>query len=84
MTEDEAKQRWCPFSRVASSTGQSGGMTAESFVPVNRSVGRGRAAEVLCLGSDCMAWRWIVEDTPDGRGIRTSTTEGYCGLAGRP
>lgn len=36
-----------------------------------------------CIASECMAWRWITENTPDGRGIQASKTEGYCGLAGK-
>lgn len=48
-----------------------------------------------CAGSNCMAWRWAVQkklvvdpsdDAPANEYYvsETSTTHGYCGLAGRP
>ena len=48
-----------------------------------------------CQGSRCMAWRWAVQkrmvvdpsdDAPANEYYvsETSTTHGYCGLAGRP
>lgn len=48
-----------------------------------------------CGGSRCMAWRWTVQkrlvvdpsdDAPANEYYvsETSTTHGYCGLAGRP
>jgi hypothetical protein len=55
MTEDEAKQRWCPFARY------------EAFkAGVNRSRDVPIPKPTLCLASDCMAWRW--EDRADGDG----------------
>lgn len=40
-----------------------------------------------CLGSSCMAWRWVRThiNNPDGGGmIPSDDTHGYCGLAGHP
>lgn len=43
-----------------------------------------------CIGSECMAWRWVethIKDPewPEGtRLIASSDTHGYCGLAGKP
>lgn len=78
MTEDEAKKRWCPFS-----------MTFGHGVSLNRiNFDAAQSPDVRkqtrCLGSGCMAWRWEIADTADGRGIEMSKTYGYCGLAGRP
>lgn len=40
----------------------------------------------LCIGSECMAWRWVETHISDGQGGLTpsSETHGYCGLAGLP
>ena len=40
-----------------------------------------------CLGSGCMAWRWVFThindpNNPSGDLIESSDTHGYCGLAG--
>jgi hypothetical protein len=88
MTEEEAKTKWCPFTR-------NGG-----------EAGCNRVASTECIGSACMAWRWIgdrsfidaikkhradtgsslveakeyVESHPE----LWATRNGYCGLAGKP
>lgn len=43
MTEDEAKTKWCPFAHLEGAG--------------NRHSDNSPA--VLCIGSDCMAWRWV-------------------------
>ncbi|TXN38750.1 hypothetical protein FV232_01065 [Methylobacterium sp. WL30] len=51
ITEDQARKKWCPFSRVAHSAGFVG---ATSF---NRIPGTPPSAECTgCIASDCMAW----------------------------
>ena len=75
MTQAEAKIKWCPFAVSRSVVLPSGGSVAAAL---------DNAVTPLCLGSDCMAWRWQTENTFDGRGIRVSATDGYCGLAGKP
>jgi hypothetical protein len=95
MTEDEAKQRWCPFARV--------GFPVQGGI--NRSVGQdGKEGPnwPTCMGSSCMAWRWRVAPTEAreaGReaiqikdrvhimefpAIEAVAGDGYCGLAGSP
>lgn len=41
-----------------------------------------------CLGSRCMAWRWVETYIKNPAGtsdlIRSGDTHGYCGLAGKP
>jgi hypothetical protein len=69
-----ANQQWCPFVRIPWDGG-----------PVNRP-GIGQASGGLtlidpamqfrCIGSQCMAWRWILDSS------QAPTTYGYCGLAG--
>lgn len=36
-----------------------------------------KIARGVCLGSACMAWRWIAEGS-------LNDERGYCGLAGKP
>lgn len=71
MTEKEAKEKWCPFSRLA-----------EDDAPrtvANRFVGEGATwGTTLCIAAECMAWRWVERMTNDE--IRT----GFCGPAGKP
>lgn len=77
MTEDEAKQRWCPFARCA---------TGEGRVSFNRPIGEMvPVTENLCIASDCAVW---VEDSPEhnpSRGMisETKKAQGHCGLAGK-
>lgn len=76
MTEEEAKTKWCPHARVLEGYAErtSANRTAE-----------GKPAG-LCIGSGCMAWRWVdgPEDVFMGDpklGGRLEKAEGYCGLA---
>jgi|HubBroStandDraft_1064217.scaffolds.fasta_scaffold778719_2 hypothetical protein len=91
VTEDDAKTKWCPFTRV----GEQASGAAE-----NRPDG-----SFNCIGSACMAWRWKddierrwTQDAPEGDGwqrveaiggvahwVRThKTPHGFCGIAGHP
>lgn len=82
MTEDEARQRWCPFVRM----------------PINRAISAEMTSTITCLASNCMAWRWtspphwrvkraegitvaVDKNTPDAYQTRGN---GYCGIAGKP
>jgi hypothetical protein len=76
MTEEQAKTKWCPFSRNFYNQG-----------PYNRTPwGIDKAS--MCIGSECMAWRWVKDpvtnlftygkELPDYEG-----EHGYCGLAGK-
>lgn len=50
MTEADALQRWCPYAHHSD-----GGSTSFEYgAPVIRL----GTAEVKCIGSHCMAWRW--------------------------
>ena len=66
---------WCPFARKFMGDTEIGAAAA------NRD-GRDQPHETSpCLGSDCMAWRWVMIDGPCGDDI-PSQKRGYCGLAG--
>lgn len=58
MTEDEAKKKWCPQSRMTVSDAD-GNIDPHSPV-LNRIEMKGKAAipsAAKCIGSDCMAFR---------------------------
>ena len=91
MTEDEARKKWCPFSRTGAFTDQ-GRLMA---VTVNRDPRDEIMEGCRCIASECMAWRWVMESvggiyfskyrrTPikDSLGHFENVPEGYCGLAG--
>lgn len=48
MTEEEAKTKWCPFTRAG---------TAQRLAPVNRDISADVDSLTRCIGSACMAWR---------------------------
>lgn len=68
MTEDEARQKWCPASHTL------GYVVGDP--PVVPDEGR-------CIASMCMAWRWS-KGAATAMDPPASTTDGYCGLAGVP
>ena len=49
VTEDEAKEKWCPFTRYI-------GTVDGSPKAISGDV-------TCCIASDCMAWRWGHKDT---------------------
>jgi hypothetical protein len=84
VTEEDAKEKWCPFARVIER--DCDGSTRAR----NRVVHLDAAGNVLkeitdtlagtrCIGSACMAWRWEKSEakavegyqTPDGQSITT-------------
>ena len=73
MTEAEAKQRWCPFAMTVTRTTSANRMFGGT---IDEKVEEAVREQTRCLGSECMAWRWVGEDD-DYQG-------GYCGLAGKP
>lgn len=87
MTEDEAKEKWCPFSRPVTVVGEDNHDKSPVIFMGNRvlvSIVGDDPQEAMfnenpdgsrCIGSRCMAWRWA-------RGF--NPTSGYCGLAGKP
>ena len=74
MTEEEAREKWCPFARV---------MMLAPAPDHNPAVNR-RDMNCHCIASGCMAWRW--GDLPrDGNRFQPVTPRvGYCGLASKP
>lgn len=74
MTEDEAREKWCPMVQVTS---------AQHMNDIEYGDNRGGGDENHnCIASDCMCWRWG-QRLEDGE-FCASDTYGYCGLAGKP
>jgi hypothetical protein len=89
MTEDEAKKKWCPFTRLLTVDKNTGEPVSGSAAGYNRMPFEFEQAvlpSAVCIGSQCMAWRWeraggarnAVEAALAGK----SKTDGHCGLAG--
>ena len=73
LTEDEARQRWCPMVRVE----------GNNRVHNTKSDGYENADNnYRCIGSSCMAWREY--EIAFAHGEIPKEHRGYCGLAGKP
>lgn len=76
MTEDEAKKKWCPFARAPWLNGDG----PYGVVAVNRQAtgvrpkNLGAPEEPKCLGSECMAWRWLLppKETEENKRMKHS------------
>jgi len=92
MTEDEAKERWCPMVRLMCD-----GPREQTLIgPFNRMALTEKPKETRlpeagrCIGSECMMWREITErdlhPSPELTiaFINENVIGGYCGLAGKP
>lgn len=88
MTEEQARQKWCPMFRLAGENDSAAYNVAE---------GNGKFEFARCIGSDCMMWQEIRQYPSDYKatirlypGGQESMTDnsislgGYCGLAGKP
>jgi hypothetical protein len=82
MTEQEAKEKWCPMIRF-----QIGPDNAawQGVAYTNRGEEMRPPESVRCIASECMMWRWsIVGATVNGVYDDNYPVEGYCGLGGKP
>ena len=68
MTEDEAKEKWCPMVRVTSIA------NIGVLLPKGRKPTSDGSYEDYCVASDCMMWRWVEH---------SGEMLGYCGLGGK-
>lgn len=83
-TEEEAKTKWCPHSRVqverkGYTPSPMGSVAGDNYAlaGVNRLLEAG-VRNALCLASGCMMWR------EDKRFGEPGKHPGFCGLAGQP
>ena len=65
----EVEAKWCPFTSVRN---------PPNTTAVNRDASGVPLAEAMCLGIDCMMWRWSGAELQQGTDRR-----GHCGLAGQ-
>lgn len=73
LTEKESGAHWCPFSRVAILRDDgSVEPNSTSYNRLDEDNGTLVPAGSFCIGSRCMAWRWIDSGTQ-----RWKTWEGY-------
>jgi hypothetical protein len=85
MTENEAKEKWCPFARQLDWASESPSVDIPAqmmFSAANRYLAPNNDFP-RCIGSDCMAWRWS-PGVSGGTSEAFSSVEGHCGLAGKP
>lgn len=64
LTEDEAREKWCPFVRGVTGEVEAEGRTRHSGAQpaYNRVIGEEQTAwpaAVCCIGSKCMSWRSV-------------------------
>lgn len=90
LTEEEAKAKWCPDARVMTLAKRSNG-DDESLVGLNRVQLADNAKDLnptsaRCLGSKCMAWRFLdpTRYGADGPLLDKDERRGYCGKVGAP
>lgn len=84
MTEDEAKQKWCPMVSLEN-------VTTRFHEKRDGQPGRSAVYAAHCIGSDCMMWRWDAITPEEKRQLREYGDDtgpllaipGYCGLGGK-
>ncbi len=81
-SEMEARKKWCPFARA-----WDGPVTPAIIASSNRGTYGEPHHQCLCLGSGCMAWRYVLTHienpkAPGGDLIPSHDSHGFCGLAG--
>lgn len=93
LTEEQAKLRWCPFSRVLLPVNQSGNRISTFHLEAVRKSGDTRdiahyeqqQADCRCIASHCMSWRWAgYREVPSATVQNQDEAHGFCGLAGKP
>ncbi len=81
MTEQEALTKWCPFARIFPAGDFWQSSNGRDMTVLQASLAEGDLGNLSrCLGSACMAWRWISKIASQDRPGKS----GYCGLAGKP
>lgn len=85
LTEEEAKTKWCPETRVHV-VPDMGGVYVNKPLSESNTYGYATEKSVMCIGSACMAWRWKLarEAANPIRTERSDYAHGYCGKAGKP
>jgi hypothetical protein len=93
LTEEEARKKWCPHTRVFA---RGGDFHDSGLTSANRTGKGAKIAGSCCIASECMSWRWGVQ-TDRGTAYAFASEQmarnacaendrlgGYCGLAEIP
>lgn len=82
MTEDEARTKWCPFTRLVTTNDGSVAVRTGAPTGYNRFSGAPKQLNTAasCIASACMAWRW--EPVVNRAGEPSGHHKGHCGLVG--
>ncbi len=95
MNESEARKKWCPMIRYIDVDGQPINNRPDKLNMPHDLNPVGDCGYGFCIASECMAWRWVdqqtVGDVVDWMGENpgknhedcpvVEPTNGYCGLA---
>ena len=81
MTENEAREKWCPFARIGFS-GRPGSAAVNRIMDVDSEKPALLNNVTPCIASDCMAWRDDKTANAVARSRMDNEDHGYCGLAG--
>lgn len=79
MTEKEARNKWCPMSNFIDDY--------KDRTNGNRNLLPRDEGKCDCVASKCSVWRWILKTAPSQGEIIAriiKSTDGYCGLGGKP
>jgi hypothetical protein len=76
MTEEEAREKWCPFARTQVLQTDDdgtvyGAAVNRTILPAPQGIMSELVAGTQCIGSRCMAWQWV--------GMFDGKRHGYCG-----
>lgn len=94
LTEEEARKKWCPHSRIINTKDGQVSASHNRVWVEGESQGEGKLhiqmGSAFCIASECMMWRWRSYRVDfSGTDMKTENvaengTLGYCGLAGKP
>ncbi|MCA1458059.1 hypothetical protein I6F35_33540 [Bradyrhizobium sp. BRP22] len=89
VTEEEARSKRCQESfgdgSVSAGAAQAMGVPVNPFSHGFSPASMVHASPHNCIGSACMAWRWMQVLASNGMDVvQDSRGRGYCGKAGRP
>lgn len=95
LTEEQARETWCPFAHAAAPSGVVNRVSAEMMALVRKpgnerdlAYYEGIQRDCNCLASGCQMWRWsdgpLTDEPPHVQRPLKDQRRGYCGLAGAP
>lgn len=91
LTEEQAKTKWCPLYRVATSGGDQSTFEIDNRPPEHVQPSEGGQWKptgfihpvACCIASECMAWRWIGKRSLDNTQWVEPVESGFVGTQQR-